>query len=428
METEAEKEYQNRKLTALSLIVGTFIVYYFSNPKPQNYYDYTFRVAENFLRGAIGFTVKPPRHLNEFVPFGENWYSVFPLGSVLTMIPFAFFKFIGAIKTMPAGMISALTASSICWFLIQIAERYEHEFRRKLLLIIAILFGTWMWTNETMAGAWQLALGFAMLGELGAIYFTVYNRRPMLAGLFFALAFGNRTEIILTAPIFMFLLLRDFRFQISDSKSQNQNLAVENSNPKPQIWNLKSEIWKNTAKFCLVPFILGISTLIYNYLRFDSFTDFGYARIPGVLDEPWYQYGIFSIWYIPDQAYQMLFKLWKNSAGFPYLVPDGFSASILWSSPFILLIFRLGSRDKILKYTAWTAIILLTFLLWLHGNSGGWQFGYRYAMVLLPWMFVILLENSPKKITPLEWAAYVISILINAYATYLFHWTNYIKP
>ena len=66
-----------------------------------------------------------------------------------------------------------------------------------------------MWANETMAGAWQLALGWAMLGELGAIYYTVYDRRPFLAGLFFALAFGNRTEILLTAPIFMFLLFYD---------------------------------------------------------------------------------------------------------------------------------------------------------------------------------------------------------------------------
>ena len=104
----------------------------------------------------------------------------------------------------------------------------------------------------------------------------------------------------------------------------------------------------------------------------------------------------------------MLLKLWLNKPTFPYLVPDGFSASILWSSPFILFIFRFGAKDKILKYTSWTAIILLTFLLWLHENSGGWQFGYRYAIILLPWVFVILLENSPKKITTLEWFAYII--------------------
>ncbi|HEY0048083.1 MAG TPA: hypothetical protein VGB68_02275, partial [Pyrinomonadaceae bacterium] len=175
-------------------------------------------------------------------------------------------------------------------------------------------------------------------------------------------------------------------------------------------------------------FVLGVSTLFYNYARFHSFTDFGYARIPGVLDEPWYNHGIFSIWYIPRQAYEMLFKLWESKAAFPYLVPNGFSSSILWSSPFILLALRFGARDKILKYAAWTAIAVLTILLWMHGNSGGWQFGYRYWMVALPWLFVVLLENSPEEITPLEWITYIISFILNAYATYLFFWTDYVKP
>jgi hypothetical protein len=63
----------------------------------------------------------------------------------------------------------------------------------------------------------------------------------------------------------------------------------------------------------------------------------------------------------------------------------------------------------------------------MHGNSGGWQFGYRYAMVLLPWIFVILLENSPKKITIFEAAVCTLSFLINIYSVYLFHWTEYMK-
>jgi len=109
-------------------------------------------------------------------------------------------------------------------------------------------------------------------------------------------------------------------------------------------------------------------------------------------------------------------------------VPNGFSASILWSSPFVLLAFRFGARDKILKYASWIAIFVLTLLPWMHGNSGGWQFGYRYAMVILPWLFVVLLENSPEEITPLEWITYGISFLLNAYATYLFFWTDYVKP
>lgn len=453
MENRAENKSQNRTILIICLVVGTFFIYYFSNPKPQNYYDYTFRVADNILRGDIAFKEKPPPWLNEFVPFEGNWYSVFPLGSVVTMMPFAFFKLIGAIQEMPAAFISAFTASAICLFLFLLSLRYELEWKKRILLTTVILFGTWMWTNETMAGAWHLALGWAMVGELGAIYFTIYNRKPFLAGLFFALAFSNRTEILLTAPIFMFLLFYDKQAneeisapEISEeskkSKSRKKKKTKRKNESKNSLWqNLKSAISnfkfqisndsKNSilklAKFCAVPFVLGVLTLIYNKIRFHSFTDFGYARIPGVLNEPWYNHGIFSYHYIPGQAYEMLLKPWESFANFPYLAPDPFSSSILWSSPFLLLLFRGNMRDKVLVFISWIAIFVLTILLWMHGNSGGWQFGYRYAMVLLPWFFVILLENSPKKITLFEVATFALSFLINIYAVYIFHWTEYMK-
>jgi len=434
------KSPKRQKILAGCLLLAVGFVYYFSNPKPQNYYDYTFRVAHNILRGQIAFTEKQPSWLNEFVPFEGFYYSVFPLGSVLTMIPFAFFNLIGVITAMPAAFIAALSASIVGLFLLLIASRYKYGDGKRLLMVLAILFGTWMWTNLVMGGAWQLALGFAMVGELGAIYFTVYNRKPLLAGFFFALGFGNRTEILLTAPVFMFLLIRSGQpSAVSGQLEENESADYEVKSKKkaktkdrkpktePLISIGKPQII-TLAKFCVVPFMLGVSTLLYNYVRFHSFTDFGYARIPGVLNEPWYNHGIFSVWYIPRQAYEMLFKLWERKATFPYLVPNGFSASILWSSPFVLLAFRRGARDKILKYAAWTAIIVLTFLLWMHGNSGGWQFGYRYWIVGLPWLFVILLENSPEEITPVEWITYIISFVLNAYATYLFFWTDYVKP
>lgn len=395
-------------------------IYYFSNPKPNHYYDYTFRVAENLLRGSIGFQQKPPSWLNEFVPFEGLWYSVFPLGSVVSMVPFAFLKMAGVIAEKPSGLIYALLAGVACLFLLKIGSRYDLPFSRIVLLTCGILFGTFTWTNLTMGGAWQLALGFAMVGELGAIYFTVYDRRPLLAGAFFALAFGNRTEVLLTAPIFLYLLTRN--------AGPPDPAAGDKAAYSRPLTHANASVFELAAKFCIVPFILGVSTLIYNYVRFNSFTDFGYARIPGVLDEPWYNHGIFSYRYFWRQAWEMLFRFWETIPTFPYLLPNGFSSSILLSSPFILFAFRTGSRDKMLKYCAWAAIVVMTALLWMHGNSGGWQFGYRYWMVCLPWLFVILLENSPKKISRLELAAYIFSFAANLYATWLFHWTSYLRP
>jgi len=419
--------------TLISAAVG--LLYYFSNPKPQNFYDYTFRVAANMLHGHVAFNLAQPAWLNEFVPFEGYYYSVFPLGAVLSMMPFAVLKVLGIVSEMPGAFVAALLAGASCWFCLKIADRYEIDNSKRLLYSLAILFGTFTWANLTFDGAWQLALGFAMLGELGAIYFTVFDRRPLLAGIFFAIAFGNRTECLLTAPMLFYLLnrseedsnRRDAETQRKTSKREKSRDEIDAkanvlSSPRLRVSAI------NLALFCSVPFVLGVLTLVYNFTRFHSFADFGYARIPGVLDEPWYKDGIFSVNYIPRQAYEMLLKPWHWKDYFPYLIPDGFSDSILLSSPFLLLILRVGAKDGALKLAAWLSVVVLTFTLWMHGNSGGWQFAYRYAMVLLPWTLVLLLESAKKHVTKIEWALIGFSFLANAYATILFNWTDYVKP
>lgn len=411
-----------KMIAALSGV--TALIYFFSNPKPQNYYDYTFRVAANMLGGSVAFTSKQPSWLNEFVPFEGYYYSVFPFGSVVSMMPIALFKTLGLIKEMPGAWIAATLAGVACFLLLKIASHYNVDNKRRILFSMAILFGTFTWTNLTFAGAWQLALGFALIGELGAIYFTVFDRRPLIAGIFFAMAFGNRTEVLLTAPVFMYLLARSEPAASAAGQIAGEDLSKRNWPPAHAGGPDKI---RRLATFCAVPFVLGVATLVYNYVRFHSVTDFGYARIPGVLAEPWYRHGIFSTSYIPGQAWEMLLKLWSQKPNFPCLVPDGFSSSILISSPFLLLAFRVGAKDGALKVAAWVSVAVLTLVLWMHGNSGGWQFGYRYAMVLLPWIFILLLESSKKRVSIVEWVLCGVAFVANAYATWLFNWTEYVK-
>src|SRR5215203_3431546 len=131
-----QPEYTNRLYAGIAL--STAVVYYFSNPKPQNYYDYTFRVAANILSGHVAFTEKQPSWLNEFVPFEGFYYSVFPFGSIVTMMPFAVLKVAGVISDMPAAVIAALSASVIALFLFLIGRRYEIDPARLIVMVLGI--------------------------------------------------------------------------------------------------------------------------------------------------------------------------------------------------------------------------------------------------------------------------------------------------
>jgi hypothetical protein len=402
----AARRARRSKLAPLALAVATAFVYFVSNPRPQDYFDYTFRIACALLGGQAGLTEQPPSWLNEMVPHGGRFYSVFPLGSVLSMLPAALLKEAGVVETFPASLVAAVVAGAMSLLLYLVSLRYDLTPRKRLLLVAFVSFGTWAWCNLSFAGSWQIALGLAVVGQLGALYFTLIKPRPLLAGLFFALAYGNRTEIILLAPVFMYLACRD------SIKTPPEIVAC----------------WPTLLKFSASPFLLGAATLAYNYSRFGSPFDFGYARIPGVLNEPWYRDGLFSLSAVPRNAWAMLFETWRVVETRPYLVPKGFGGSIFLASPLLLLLFRRGARDFGLKRLAWIAIALLVVVLWLHGNPGGWQFSYRYAMILLPWMFLILAESGPRFATLTETALAAVSVAVNAYATYLFHWTDRVQP
>ena len=401
------------QIPPLTVAAGVFLIYWFSNPQPMAHFDYTYRIAEALLNGRLGLTEAPPSWLNEMVPFGDRYYSVFPLGSVLSLLPLALLKAAHVIDVFPARFVAAFLAAVSALFFYLLSGREQISTSRRILLALFPVLATWTWCNLAYAGAWQLSLGFALMGEAGALYFTLVNRRPLLAGFFFALAFGNRTEVLLTAPIFIYLWSREPTATLTESL-------------RTRLLEHRREI----ILFVTIPFVLGVATLAYNYARFGSVADFGYMRIPQVASEEFFKHGLFSPYAIHRNAKAMLFEGWKVTEHWPHLIPHGFGGSIFISCPLLILLFRFKKRlnDWALVAASWLAIFILTLALWLHANPGGWQFSYRYGMILLPWMFLILLSNGKSKVSYPEGALFLVSVAINAYATYLFLWTEFVKP
>lgn len=365
--------------------------------------NYTFVLASSMLQGYLGI-YDAPSWLNEMIPAtGGIFYSVFPLGSIVSVMPLSALVLVGILKSYPVNFLIGLLAggcAGVAYAYTGINKQMKVE--KRIMLALWLVAGTWFMTNLLFAGAWQIALGFAVLGQLATIYWSVVKPRPFLAGLALAVAFGNRTEVILTAPIILAFLLRPY-WKERQTFVQFARLT-----------------WPTALKFCTIPVILGVATLLYNHARFGSYFDFGYARIPGVLDEYLYRDGIFSINYIANNAREMLLQSWISVPQWPYWRPTGFGGSILLASPFLFLLFRKPKGDRLRVYMAWIAIVILTTALWVHGNPGGWQYSYRYAMILLPWILVLFVEYLPKKITPTEAVLWLLSVGISGYATYLF--------
>ena len=393
---------------ALALV--TLFFFYFSIKATQQHFDYTSRIASALLEGQVGLRTPAPSWLNEMVPLNGRQYSVFPLGAVLSMLPVAILQKIKLVGEFPGRAIAALIAAWSVWFLFRLSILGIKSLPKRILFSLVPIFGTWTWSNLGFGGAWQIALGLSFLGEIAALYFVLVEFRPLVAGAFFALAIGNRTEIVLCLPVFGYFL-------------------IKHVTPEAKSWTALAqqarENWRTFVYFLAVPIALGLCTALYNFARFHSPFDFGYAHIPNVMSEPWYRHGLFSVYAIPWNIHKMLLEGFRDAPSFPYISFAPFGCSIFLASPFLVLIFREGGIQRV---AVWIAIALLTLALWAHGNPGGWEFSYRYAMVLLPWMFLLLIGNGPPKISAIELSLFVVSVAINGIAMYQFLWTTQIHP
>lgn len=449
MEADGPKKNSRWELwAAIGVSLFATLAFYFSTNPTLRDLDYTAEIASAFLRGDLGLREKPPEWLNEMIPYGNRYYSAFPLGAVISMVPIAFLQKMSLIRNFPARILDALIAGACVYFFFQLAKAFGPQYSslkpqplvRRILLALFPVFGTWTWCNLGMGGAWQIALGLALLGETAALYFTLVRPSPFVAGAFFTLAFGNRTELLITTPLYLYLLwgrpaVVGQALRLPGKPSSDPAISVLPAGRQHHAtgvavgWKkLKRDLRENAPvlfDFLIVPVTLVLLTATYNFMRFHSIFDFGYFHIPEVRDEPWYEHGLFSLHSIPWNIQKMLFEGFRDELEFPFLTFPPFGCSILLSSPFLLLIFRGGG---LYKAVSWIAIGILTFVLWCHGNPGGWQFAYRYAMILLPWMFLLLTSNARPKIATIEIALFTVSVAINAMATWLFLWTDKIQP
>ncbi len=396
-----------------AFLLAVALAFALGNPHLQAHYDYTFRIARALLGGELGLH-KGVSWLNELVPLNGYFYSVFPFGAVLCQVPTAWVQNLRHSADFPARETVAFIGAGIALFAIVLSKRYGDSSLRRGFLVTWLLFGTWLYPNLLMGSAWQIALGFAVLGQLGALVFTLHSRRPLLAGFFFAVAFGNRTEVLLTAPLFLYLLLR------------HDPRRGDTSDPSLPFSARLRRDWLVAALFCVFPFVLGVATLWYNTARFGSPLDFGYTRIPGVLDEYWYKPGLYSWQAILMNVREMLFvPAWAARTDFPYIVPNQMGGSVLSVCPFLLFLVRPGQRDPSLRRVCFLAIGLILLAILPHGNAGGLRFSYRYALPLLPWVWVLLLDRRGGKITVGEAMLWAVSVFFNLWSAYLFYWTRF---
>src|SRR5437764_6208404 len=125
----------------LALTLFAALAFYFSANGSHRHFDYTSRIASALLRGHLGPQTKPPSWLNEMVPANGRYYSVFPLGAVISMMPVALLQKVASIKDFPGRAVATLLAAFCVYFFYQLSQGEQNSMARRIILALFPVFG-----------------------------------------------------------------------------------------------------------------------------------------------------------------------------------------------------------------------------------------------------------------------------------------------
>lgn len=193
------------------------------------------------------------------------------------------------------------------------------------------------------------------------------------------------------------------------------------------LWELVKNQNKNTLRnllLLIIPIIVSILVLgFYNNRRFHSPFESGYRYNVTLKTYPLktnLDSGLFNINYVPSNLYALLLKgpdpiIEEGKAfilKFPYLKVDGWGLSIFFTSPLFIYLIRV--KKTIYSVPAVLTIVILLMPSILYFGIGFSQFGYRYSLDFLPFLFLILISAFSKGLPPFAKFLIFIGIIFNS--------------
>jgi len=384
-------------LAMLSLVVMAN----FTFEKTQHF---TF-LAQAFLQGKLYFLELPVPRWNDVALFhGHPYWPLGPFPAVLLM-PFVYL--FGLAGTMfYQGYLQFWLVLATLYLVYQLARRTGYHtldcgYLSLTFFTSIFFFYAWAPTSYYMAHVVVVVCGFAALVEyLG-------RKRYWLLGLLCGLALATRVPAGFGILFFLLDLLLD------------------------QATTLKLRLHR--ALELMAPFVaLGLLLLLYNYARFGGLVEQGYTYQIHMVEAARRarDYGLFSLIHLPGNLYYLLLSVptpvfrdgLSHVLKFPFIAPNPWGMSIFVTSPYLVYLFGFKYRSLTSRLALVSVAVMLLPILLYYG-IGFWQFGYRYALDVMPLLFWLLMREyrlqHPGLSRGFRWLI-LFSVILNLYllATY----------
>ena len=385
-------------------------------------------------------------------------YMQHSLGPAFLLVPLVLVWGLDVNQTLISVVLCGVTAV----LAFAITRRFTEHLPTQLGLTALAMFGTTLWFSGSSGDVWHFAHATTVLFLFATIYATVVMRNPLLAGAFVGAAFMCRPSAGL-AGVFPLVALSDQWLVIDRARSWWRSIRL-----RPLV-----ELAVGVAPFVVL--FMALNYLRFGS-PFESGYSFGeqvhQTNLAGT-----YPYGLINPAYIPLHV-DLFWKgmpifngngsfVWPSWAGMamwatsPALLIGAFAhlkrfswapliailgligavayivigsvarqlhladfalaASLpfgleLW--PFWLLIgaaaaLAVGLRDRLVIAT-WAAIIAIALFDWMFAATGWAQFGYRYGLDFMPFLF-LLVVIAVRRLRWYHVALIAASIVVNTW-------------
>lgn len=278
-------------------------------------------------------------------------------------------------KNFPQQLLAHLLGAGIVVLTIKMAFIIKKDKALAIWSGLLIGLGSIVWFLASVGSAWYLGQVSAAFFLTAALVESLGKKRAILVGLFLGAAYLSRIQIILALPLFLFLA---------------------------GSWRLVLGI---------LPFL--IFNAGYNFLRFGVVWDKAYLLIPGLMQEPWFNKGLFNLAYIPNNLRVMFASLPKIIDKFPFVIPSWAGLAIWITTPAFIYSLWANLKERVVQL-AWLSIALIALIVFSHGTTGFTQFGYRFAVDFYPILTFLTIKGVAKNgLKWHHWLLLTIGVVVN---------------
>lgn len=376
----------SRHLYALLLVVLLLILHgALSLPllHPSPYNSYTLQAMA--WRSGQTHLSQDVSHLELAIKDGLYYVSFPPVPS----LPIYLLSFIFA-DQVPDGLLVKIYILIAYYALCRMLTRRGWREQRAAAISVLLCAASSMLPLLLSGAVWYQAQVMAFMWIALAVD-AMFGGRPTIGLLYYALSVGCRPFDALYGPLLIGLYL---------TVGQPHGLRLQG------LWG--------RAKALVPGILLGLCVAAaygwYNQVRFGHPLEFGHNYLP----EFSFQGGIqFSLRHIPGNIRDYVLALPFEQVG-GALSLRRFGFSLFLANPILLMMLVWSVRDGLSRSFSWQkAAVMMTFLLHLllllsHRTFGGFQYGARYAVDLIPYAALYLTLDRPEQ----KWTKPLVIVMI----------------